>query len=75
MDELMQRHLALSQVTQFDRDEYVLEWYKLARDFDIAGRPAMAEMCRSRGEFYGGLEPTQYTKVQTGVSHVELVQA
>lgn len=66
-DALMDRYNELALRTEIDDvDAYALEWFVLARDADAAGRPALAGMCRGRGDFYGDNTPGVYVRVMDG---------
>lgn len=72
-DPLTRRYIKMGMVQQFHVEKYVRAWYKLALDCEIDGRFAMAETCRDRAEYYGGLMMPMYRREHTGVSHVDLV--
>ena len=74
-DPLMLRYYELSDTHYIENmPEFVLGWNELARDFEINARPAMAAICRSRGEFYGRETGTEFVRVFEGAHLVELIE-
>jgi hypothetical protein len=58
-DDLMQRYNALAMLQNFDAQEYANDWERLAADAAAQDRPALSEMCRSRGLFYAQYQGEQ----------------
>ena len=58
-DELMQRYNKLAMLQNFDAQEYAGDWERLAADALAQDRPALSEMCRSRGQFYAQYQGEQ----------------
>ena len=51
----MKRYTALNNQVQFNPEAYVLEWEKLAADFEAEERSSMANGCRGKASWYRGV--------------------
>ena len=71
-DNLMDRYLELAEMQNIDSAEYAVEWHKLAADAEGGARPALAEMCRQRGDHYAAQDYGEYIRLIEG-SFSELI--
>ena len=63
-DALMERYNGLAFQQEIPNiARYAFEWKTLGDDCDIAGRPALAQMCHSRAKLYGEQAGGEYIRL------------